>query len=159
MKLVHFHAFAVLPTKWDEEFELAGGRIPVDGKLEDLVQKNIKRANFDQCLETIFDTDDERHNEMRELIRTHAFGADGQADNAANGIAKKLCVAMDHRSNPALLLIVTEKDDKKSQTTLWTFPRDEALRLVSERRSSALELLSDVFSQSSRLRKAAYYAG
>lgn len=159
MKLIHFHAFSVRASNWGETIKLQGGRIVADENLEALIAKNIEKAKFDQCLESVFETDDQRNNDMRELIRQHAFGDTQAADKAAGEIAQRLCVAMDNRSNPALLVIATRKDGTISQTTLWTFPREEALRLVDQTSKSTLQVLTDIFSQSSRLRKAASFKG
>ncbi|MEW6369264.1 MAG: hypothetical protein AB1714_31980 [Acidobacteriota bacterium] len=43
--------------------------------------------------------------------------------------------------------------------TLWTFPRDQAFRFASERGTHAIEVLNDVFSRTSHLRKAALLQG
>lgn len=158
MQLVHFHAFAVSASNWDEAPNIQGGRIQADAQIEALIAKNVQKAKFDNCLESVFETDDSRHNDMRELIRKHAFGDDNAADEAAKEISERLSVAMDNRSHPALLLIASEKDGSICQVSLWTFPRDEALRLISQRTAS-LEVLTDIFSQTSRLRKAAFFRG
>lgn len=159
MQLVHFHAFAVSASGWNDVLTIPGGRIAADTNLQSLVASNIEKARFNQCLESLFDTDDQRGNDMRELIRKHAFGDEGTSDGAAKEIAERLCVAMDNRSNSALLVIASQKDGILAQVTLWTFPREEALRLVSQDSASSLQVLNDIFSQSSRLRKAAYFKG
>ncbi|MER9445861.1 hypothetical protein NKI79_32070 [Mesorhizobium sp. M0340] len=158
MQLVHFHAFAVSASNWGEAPNIQGGRIQVDAQIEELVSKNVQKAKFDTCLESVFETDDNRHNDMRELVRRHAFGDENGADEAAKEISERLSVAMDNRSHPALLLIASQKDGSISQASLWTFPRDEALRLINQRTAS-LQVLTDIFSQTSRLRKAAFFQG
>lgn len=159
MNLVHCHAFAVSASGWNQVPNVQGGRISPDSQLESLIAKNIEKAKFGSCLESVFETDDSRQNDMRALIREHGFGDDTAADKAAEEIAQRLCVAMDNRSHPALLIIASRRDGSSSQVSLWTFPRDEALRLINQKTASTLQVLTDIFSQTSRLRKAAFFAG
>jgi hypothetical protein len=67
---------------------------------------------------------------------------------------------MDNRSPSCLFLAAAYRDNAAAPTrevALWIFPRDDAFRFRSH--AHAIELLSDVFSRTSRLRKLALFGG
>lgn len=89
-----------------------------------------------------------------------AFGDGAAQDAAADFLAQRLSAAMDGRSQPHLLVLVAGVDDAGAEgaTTFWTFPRDDAIRFDASARPT-VEILENVFSQTSRLRKAAKFSG
>jgi hypothetical protein len=66
---------------------------------------------------------------------------------------------MDLRSHACLLVCAAYQDGARRRVTLWTFPKDEALRLRHNRSGSSIDYLEDVFSRNSKLRKAALFEG
>jgi hypothetical protein len=97
--------------------------------------------------------------DMRDLLITLAFGKDSESAAAASVIARRLADAMDQRSKPCLLLTSVRglKARNERHTAIWTFPRDEAFQFNT--RADRINLLSDIFSRSSKLRKAATFEG
>jgi hypothetical protein len=89
------------------------------------------------------------------------FAARGaHAEAAAAELAARLSQAMENRSPACLFLAAGYRDSAAApvrEVTLWIFPRDDAFRFRS--RAHAIELLSDVFSRTSRLRKLALFDG
>jgi len=65
---------------------------------------------------------------------------------------------MDRRSQPHLLVLVSTVERTVGSVMLWTFPRDDALRFEASAQPR-VEILENVFSQTSRLRKAAKFSG
>jgi hypothetical protein len=68
-------------------------------------------------------------------------------------------MAMDKRSQLALFVPAAYEDGTKRRVVLWVFPNEEALRVSRTQDGAAIEVLRDVFSQRSRLRKAAHFEG
>jgi hypothetical protein len=67
---------------------------------------------------------------------------------------------MDGRSADSLLVLTAyRQEDDKGRVILWVFPRDQALRLSVGKEGPSIVVLTDVFSQTSRLRKAAMFQG
>jgi hypothetical protein len=161
MAFEHVHAFFVAPERHqDEPSQPRGGRIDVTPELEAMLTESYASAQFDRRTEVAFAVDaTTRTNEMRDLVMAYAFGTDEDADDSAGEIARRLATAMDRRSTPSLLICVAGSSGAARRITLWTFPRDTALRLDDARRAPTISVLSDVFSQTSGLRKAALFEG
>jgi hypothetical protein len=69
---------------------------------------------------------------------------------------------MDQRSTPALLLVVAIDTNNRrglKQTVIWIFPNEDAFQLRRGRGEPTIEVLKDVFSRRSKLRKAAMFEG
>jgi hypothetical protein len=80
------------------------------------------------------------------------------AEQAALGLARRLSMSMDERSKPCLFLAAAYRESANAprrRVALWIFPRDEAFRF----HQMTIELLNDIFSRSSRLRKLALFEG
>lgn len=97
---------------------------------------------------------------VRDAALDLAFGDQPAQDAAASHLAARLGASMDRRSQPHLLVLVGSTDDGgvHGAVTAWTFPRDDALRFEASARPR-VEILENVFSQTSRLRKAAKFSG
>jgi hypothetical protein len=99
-----------------------------------------------------------RSNEPRDALLDLAFGADDLADAAARALADRLAGAMDNRSQANLLILLGNRADAIGTARVWTFPRDDAFRFDAAVEPT-VELLADVFSRTSGLRKAARFDG
>jgi hypothetical protein len=92
------------------------------------------------------------------LLLSFSFGDETEAAEAGEAIGGRLAGAMDLRSFPFLLLVAGYRDGDSRQVGLWAFPRDDAFRFVAGAQP-LIELLANVFSRTSRLRKGAEFGG
>jgi len=95
----------------------------------------------------------------RDLVKALAFADEPTADAASLDLARRLSRSMDQRTPlPHLLVMKANVASGSGETRLWAFPQDDAFRFsVTDR--PTLELLDQVFSRMSKLRKAAAFAG
>lgn len=162
MDLFRVHAFTVEPrrTALDEtEFEPAGGPIDITSALRqalDDAAELLERKKIEVDLEVDHDS---RTSETRDLLLDYAFGNTQRPAASARRLAIRLANAMDARSAECLLVLAAYRDGDQRQVSLWTFPREEAFRFRHASRRPAIELLTDIFSRESRLRKGALFAG
>jgi hypothetical protein len=100
-----------------------------------------------------------RSNAARDALLDLAFGDETVAAAAAWTLALRLGRAMDARSSSAHLLVMsTSLNGSIGSAAVWTFPRDDAFRFDEGARPT-IELLANVFSRTSGLRKAAQFDG
>lgn len=161
MDLFRVHAFAVDPSRTlDHESVPNGGEIGITQTLVQAFARNYAAAKFDQRAIVDFNVDpDTRTNDFRDAILRYAFEDDQVANEAASTIAIMLSEAMDLRSKPNLFVITSLREDDRRRVVLWIFPRDTAFQFTSGNGGPALQVLTDIFSQTSRLRKAAIFEG
>jgi hypothetical protein len=160
-KLIRVHAYAVEPRRTDgggDKGVAAGGEI---GQRE--IRSTVVQAFATLATETLAAVDfncngETRTNGMRDLVMRYAFGESLLARGAAVELAERLSQSMDRRSKACLLLCAGLGDGKQRKVGIWTFPQDEAFQLRSGK-TTTMKLLEDVFSRSSRLRKAAAFEG
>ena len=131
----------------------------MNADISKLFNSTIVNSRFDKCLEVNFTFSDDRENEIRSLISQYADNDDQIINAAAVELAERLAFSMDRRSSPCLFVITGFIKGEMNQIILWAFPKDEALRLNVSTKGSTIELLNDIFSQTSRLRKAASFEG
>lgn len=161
-------AFAVLPARMlapDDVPVPRGGRVPFSPDLRDALQSAIERTREGAWTSVRFRVDqvtDERgrrrSSASRDAFLSLAFGDDHEADAGAAVLASRLATAMDRRSPTNLLVLGANRVDGVGSARVWTFPRDDAFRFVQTAQPS-IELLADVFSRTSGLRKAARFNG
>lgn len=161
MELFRLHAYAVSPQKGAEEVsDPEGGAVAINEELRRVIGENLTSARFDSRTLVDFQVDpNTRTNEVRDLVLSYTFGEPATAKAAALALAKRLSMAMDLRSTPCLFIPAALRHDEGRTVTLWTFPRDEAFRFYRRRSGPSIQVLTDVFSQTSRLRKAAHFRG
>src|SRR4051794_9528682 len=156
MELFRAHAYTVPPGR------LGGGRPDgVELRLTDQLKNTLGTAladvPADRQIQVNFRADPApeaaRENAVRRLMLTYAFGGDAEADEAARALADRLCDATDQRSHPGLMILSAARDGEQRRVAIWTFPQEAAFRF--DPRRSMIQLLKDVFSQRSDLRKAA----
>ncbi len=161
MELFRLHAYAVSPQRGaDEVSEPEGGAVAINDQLRRTIDENLTSAHFDSRTIVDFHVDPTtRTNEIRDSILAFAFREPPRARAAALTLAERLASAMDLRSTPCLFIPAAFRDEDRRVVTLWTFPRDEAFRFRHRRSGPSIQVLTDVFSQTSRLRKAAKFDG
>jgi hypothetical protein len=161
VKLFRLFAFPVTPQrKRGAAVPLDGGRVAADDKLKRAITENVFRARLETRTLVDFSVDEHtRTNDVRDAVLALAFGEKADAGKAAETLATRLARSMDDRSPSCLFVIAVFSDAPKRVVTLWTFPRDEALRFRSGHGKVRIDVLSEVFSQRSQLRKAARFAG
>jgi hypothetical protein len=101
----------------------------------------------------------DRTNPIRESLLSFAFDKPPAAAAASRSLAQQLGQAMDRRSAPCLFVAAAGQQGPHRQVTLWTFPREDAFRFDTSHATPTIDLLADVFSQTSHLRKAAVFEG
>jgi len=161
MKLFRVHAYAVIPRRTSKaKSAVAGGALRVDRQLRQLIEKQFRLGNLGSRDIVNFDfPDGSRSCEVRDCVMQFGFGATPTVSRSALTLADRLANAMDERSDPCLFVPTALRNGDRRTIALWTFPKDEALRLSLNKHNAALEILKDVFSQSSHLRKAAAFDG
>lgn len=134
----------------------SGGQVPVTASVNQALDEAYQHAAVDQGKVVTFVFEDGADtNPVRDALISIAFDDDQEANEAAAVLAGKLADAMDRRSTPGLLVVSVHGSGDVREVVLWTFPRDEAFRHTGEE----LDLIDDVFSRSSNLRKAASFRG
>jgi hypothetical protein len=162
-------AYAVRPGTGEPGSEAAtvGGQIVESARLRAALDVAANRARPADWTDVVFRVDSiddgggrRRTSRTRDEVMRLAFGDAAEQDAACQYLAARLSAAMDGRSQPHLLVLVGNVDDNGADgtATFWTFPRDDALRFNVTARPT-VEILENVFSQTSRLRKAARFAG
>lgn len=165
MDLFRAHAFTVPPGR-------LGGDRPVGAALE--ITEQLRSALGDALADVPVERqiavgfridleqsdpegDGHRANEVRDLLLRFSFGDATEAAEAGTTLAERLCDATDQRSNRCLMVISAAREGDQRQISIWTFPQEAAFRFEPTR--SLIQLLDDVFSQRSDLRKAASFEG
>jgi hypothetical protein len=161
MELFRVHAYLVSPQRGAERpIPPEGGAVAISAEFQRIVDENLQSARLESRTIVDFQTDPvTRTSSTRDLIMQYAFGESSNAAAAALALACRLSAAMDLRSTPCLFVAAVFHDGDRRAVTLWIFPRDEAFRLRHGSGGPAIEVLTDVFSQTSRLRKAAQFQG
>jgi hypothetical protein len=161
MELFRVHAFTVEPQRMeDEQVQPPGAGQTLTSELRQALDLNMRVARFDRRTPIDFRLNPEtRGNPIRTLVMGYGFGDETEADQAASKLAFHLSTAMDRRTEPRLLIVAAMRADDERQVTLWIFPRDRAFRLLEENGRPSITVLTDVFSQTSELRKAARFQG
>lgn len=161
-------AYVVVPGRGSESpSEPLGGRMEASEGLDEALSGSTRRARDEDWADVAFrvqpivepDGTERRSCEARDLVKDLAFADDVRADVAALDLARRLSRSMDQRTPlPHLLIAKATSRDGRGDTRLWAFPQDEAFRFsVTDR--PTIELLDQVFSRMSRLRKAATFKG
>lgn len=160
MDLTRLYAYAVGPAREKGDVPTSvGGALKVNADiklaLDDAFMKSnlARESTIDFCMDPA-----SRSNEVRDLVMTMAFEPP-KAKGTATVLANRLAQTMDKRSRDALLVLAVAEEDDNRRLTIWAFPRDNAFQFHDGSRGPTVKLLNDVFSQSSRLRKAALFEG
>ncbi|HEY2716678.1 MAG TPA: nucleoid-associated protein [Solirubrobacterales bacterium] len=169
MDLTRLFGYEIEPQRTVEEDlfnpplggELAIGeslRVALDNSLR-VAQKSNKMTEV--VLRVDEDPDRERTCPVRDAVLEVAFGDESAAAAGADWLAAQLSRAMDERSKDCLLLIAAYGEDGKKtrRVAAWIFPQDEAFRFTAGKEGNDIELLTEIFSRTSALRKMAVFEG
>jgi hypothetical protein len=157
MNLQRVYAFSVAPSRLRDAPQVAGGKTATSGELQAALAQAANPLDDDGSA-IAFDTDTQtRTNEVRDLCLEVAFEPRA-APGAATRLATRLATAMDERSDPCLFVLAVYAESDRRRLHMWTFPKEEAFKLKTGARPT-IELLTDVFSRRSRLRKGARFEG
>lgn len=161
MELFRLHAYSVIPRRTTVDAPSpSGGAVKLTAQLRSVLEESASTARFASRTPVDFAMPgNSRSNEIRDLIIAFGF-RDGMAvKTAALGLATRLAEAMDLRSGSCLLVLTAMRENDRRRITIWAFPRDQAFRLRSQGEEATIQVLTDVFSQKSKLRKAAMFEG
>lgn len=159
MKLVRLYAYAVSPMKNVEHAEPpSGGAVRVTPDIRTTFEGMAVSAEAKIQVDFAVDTTT-RTNDSRDRVMQFAFEASAAARSAATSLAASLAERMDRRSSACLLVLGSLRDADRARVFILTFPKEDALRLRSGGEEATIQVLTDVFSQTSRLRKAALFEG
>jgi hypothetical protein len=161
MELFRLHAYAVSPLRTtDDDGELPGGAVDINAELRATIEDNTRAARFERrtSVDFVFDTDT-RSNEVRQHLLNFAFGEGATAKSAGVALASRLAHAMDRRSTACLFIPAAMRARTRRRVSLWTFPRDEAFQFRQDATGPSIQVVTNIFSQSSTLRKAALFDG
>lgn len=155
------HAYAVEPGRTTGGAGAPlGGAVRVTGDVRDALEEASRQSALES--RTVVDVrvdQASRTSDVRDRLLAFAFDGPSSARSAALDLASRLSDAMDRRSTPCLFIVAAARDGDRRQVTIWTFPRDEAFQFGGPAGAPTIRLLTDVFSRTSRLRKAALFEG
>lgn len=170
MELFRLFGYGIEPqrlTHPDDFADPLGGQLPIKAALRKALDRSLLSAREGGNLtEVVLNVDrvpgGARSSVVRDAVRGLAFGAIAPGRGSALELARQLSRAMDERSPECLLLIAAYKEKGKDerQVAAWIFPQDEAFRFSpGGNAGSDIELLTEIFSRTSGLRKMAFFAG
>lgn len=169
MNLSRLYGFAIEPQRLvDEDLfnEPMGGQLPVRDSLRIALDNSLRGAEksgrmTEVTLKVNTDPAADRTCPVRDAVLSVAFENGKKAADAAQFLGCQLSKAMDERSPECLFLLAAyvEKGSKKRQVALWIFPQDEAFRFTPGQKDNDIELLTEIFSRTSALRKMAQFEG
>lgn len=163
MRLFRLYAYPVEPQRTvapDEFVDPIGSRIDWTPELEGALSAALAAARRMTTVDLRLDTaPGRRTSDVRDAVMGFAFqNRHETAEEAAVNLARRLSVSMDERSKSCLFLAAAYRESTSAprrRVALWIFPRDEAFRF----HQMTIELLNDIFSRSSKLRKLALFDG
>jgi hypothetical protein len=168
MPLFRLYGYSVAPQRTladDDVVAPIGGPIDVSTTLRSALDAALVAARDERRTTRVSlrvdPTPGVRTSAIRNAVMHLGFATrTAQAETAASELATRLSRAMDNRSPACLFLAAGYRDSATAparEVALWIFPRDDAFRFRSQ--AHAIDLLSDVFSRTSRLRKLALFRG
>lgn len=163
MKLFRIHAYQLAPRRTaTTPSAVVGGTFPISAAIRNsLVELSDKSGLARQAEVDFLPTAGGKitTHPVRQLLLDFSFGAAATAVTASRHLSEKLGDSMDYRSPPALLMLTCLKDRSRRRTIMWAFPQESGFQFRSDGKGSRIRLLKDIFSHSSRLRKAALFEG
>jgi hypothetical protein len=153
--LIRLYAYSVVPGA-----VVDGGTVAASNEMHTALIDAHENARLDRALPVNLTVDTStRTSVVRDRLLDLGFGTPQASVRAAEVLAGRLADVMDQRSKPCLLVVSVrgEQGGSSREVVLWTFPRDAAFRL--DNRRNRVRTLDDIFSRSSKLRKAALFTG
>jgi hypothetical protein len=164
MNLWRLYAYGVAqPSRGDDGFEApSGGAVqivePVRAALDKALDEAIRQRPVRVQLR--MSQDGTRWSPVADAVRVMAIGAAAAAEQSSAALAVRLGGEMDMRSKAGLFVVAVRRvsaTDDLREIALWMFPSDTVLRFQSRRHQ--IEVIENVFSQTSRQRKLALFRG
>ena len=162
LNLWRLYAYGVAQAGPDGTIEPDGGTIAIAANVKSQLDAALDQAM--RARPTLVQlrpaTDGSRTSSVREAVKALATGTAEQAEAAALLLARRLASVMDLRSKAGLFVVAVRRlsaSDPQREVALWVFPRDTALRFRSQQHR--IEVIEDVFSQTSEQRKLAFFTG
>lgn len=163
MRLVRIHAYQLSPRRTaSAPSAVVGGRFPISTPIRDSLADLFEKSGLATQAEVDFRLAAGStivSHPVRTLLLEFSFGAPPTAVAASRRLSEKLGDSMDYRSPDTLLMLTCLKEGSKRRTILWAFPQESGFQFRSDDAGSRIRLLNDIFSHSSRLRKAALFEG
>jgi hypothetical protein len=141
---------------------VVGGRFPANAAIRNSLAELFLKSGLQREAQVDFRVRDGAtiaSHPVRTLLLDFSFGNSTNASAASRQLSEKLADSMDNRSPAALLILTCLQDGGKRRTVLWAFPQDSGFQFRSNTSGARIRLLKDIFSHSSRLRKAALFEG
>ena len=167
MELFRIYAYAVTPQrKATVKQAPSGGAYTVKPEVQEALDSLFVSSKLATQATVDFRIDGKtaskkRHHVVRDLVMQFAFQkAPAKARAAAQALATRFADSMDERSPAAtLFLLAASRKGTRRRMTMWAFPQDEVFHFRPGNNRANIRLLKDVFSRSSRLRKAVLFEG
>lgn len=162
MSLFRIHAYEVTPQRTrTTKTAPTGGALPPNTALASSLASLYTSSGLSGQAAVDFRVQSQpnRQHDVRDLVMDFVFGSAPKARSSAIKLATRLADSMDGRSPASLLMLTGEKQNPSHRMTIWAFPQEEAFRFQATGGTPQIQLLKDIFSRSSRLRKAATFEG
>lgn len=164
MNLFRLHAYELSPRRTaDVLLPVSGGAFPISGSIRtsllDLQGKTGLTGRPEVNFRSVAGAPGGTPHPVRELILRFAFSASASAATASLQLSERLADKMDLRSPPSLLVLTCLRSTNLRRVILWAFPQESGFQLRRGPAGARIRLLTNIFSHSSRLRKAALFDG
>ncbi len=163
LKLTRIHAYQLSPRRTaTTPAAVVGGKFPISVAIRNSLDELFVKSGLAMQAEVDFRPGEGTAigtHSVRQMLLKFSFGRPLAAAKASQQLSEKLADSMDNRSPPALLVMTCSKDAKRRRTVLWAFPQESGFQFRTDTAGARIRLLKDIFSHSSRLRKAALFEG
>lgn len=171
VELFRLFGFAIEPQRLTDPSlfnDPLGGQLPIKATLRQALDRSLRDGEGSGRMTQVdlngdLAPDGGRRSDVRDAVLGLAFERSATARTAALDLARRLSRAMDERSPDCLFLIAAYRERGKDErrVAVWIFPQDEAFRFSpgGQAASTDIELLTDIFSRTSGLRKMALFSG
>lgn len=164
MELFRLYAYSVIQQKGAGEAFVppSGGTVDIVPEVTTVLDKALADAERAKPTKVQLRMDPamDRSSFVLEAVQALAGADEVAAGKGALRLAERLNRVMDMRSKAGLLIAATRRpseSDELREVALWVFPRDSVLRFRSTQHR--IDVVEDVFNQTSRQRKLALFSG
>jgi hypothetical protein len=157
--ITQVHSFLVHPAKnEDEPPDVRGARLPLHGKLFQMLNALYANADEECDIEIVFRprADGHQDNDCRNLLVSYI---DDPAMDSGRAIAARLQSVTTHRSGLGLLFLVIGSEGQQKRLILARFPADQGVIAQERERRLDVEFIERVFMKSAKAYKSALYMG